>query len=138
MTTFLQQERDGAVWTVTMNQPATRNALTGNTAVQEFVDLCEAVARDSSVRVVIVTGAEPVFSSGGNVKDMTRFFDEALTASAIREEYRQAGRTHCGQPWPDIAHDQAAVARRPASGTAYVAGHVSLRSSHCAQDARAS
>jgi enoyl-CoA hydratase/carnithine racemase len=48
-----------------------RNALTGNTAVQEFVDLCESVAHDASVRVVVITG-DPVFSSGGNVKDMRR------------------------------------------------------------------
>ncbi|MDP1165755.1 enoyl-CoA hydratase-related protein, partial [Klebsiella pneumoniae] len=34
-------------------------------------------------------GAGPIFSSGGNVKDMQRFFDDALTPDAIREEYRQ-------------------------------------------------
>jgi len=33
---FLTIERDGAILTVTMNQPETRNALTGNTAVAEF------------------------------------------------------------------------------------------------------
>ena len=37
---FLTIERDGAILTVTMNQPETRNALTGNTAVEEFVQLC--------------------------------------------------------------------------------------------------
>ncbi|MGD9945790.1 MAG: crotonase/enoyl-CoA hydratase family protein [Burkholderiaceae bacterium] len=88
MDSFLQVQRDGAVWTVTMNQPQTRNALTGNSAVQEFVDLCDQVARDDSVRVVILTGADPVFSSGGNVKDMKRFFDESITPAAIRNEYR--------------------------------------------------
>ncbi len=88
MSSFLQHQREGAVWIVTMNQPDTRNALTGNTAVQEFVDLCEEVARDASVRVVVVTGADPVFSSGGNVKDMRRFFDDAVTPAAIRDEYR--------------------------------------------------
>ncbi|HEY4067784.1 MAG TPA: crotonase/enoyl-CoA hydratase family protein [Burkholderiaceae bacterium] len=86
--TFLQQARDGGILTVTMNQPATRNALTGNTAVAEFIALCEEVARDASVRVVVLTGADPVFSSGGNVKDMRRFFDDALTPAAIRDEYR--------------------------------------------------
>lgn len=67
---FLHIERDGAILTLTMNQPATRNALTGNTAVDEFVQACTDIARDTSVRAVIVTGAGPVFSSGGNVKDM--------------------------------------------------------------------
>jgi enoyl-CoA hydratase/carnithine racemase len=40
------------------------------------------------VRVVILTGEGPVFSSGGNVKDMQRFFQQQISADAIREEYR--------------------------------------------------
>lgn len=86
---FLNIARDGAILTVTMNQPETRNALTGNTAVDEFVQLCDDVRRDASVKVVILTASGPIFSSGGNVKDMQRFFDEALTPDMIREEYRQ-------------------------------------------------
>lgn len=86
--TFLSIERDGGVWVVTMNQPETRNALTGNTAVDEFVRLCEDVRKDTSVKAIILTAAGPIFSSGGNVKDMQRFFDEALTPDLIREEYR--------------------------------------------------
>ena len=89
MSTFLSIERDGAIVTLTMNQPATRNALTGNTAVDEFVQACADIARDTSVRVVIITGAGPVFSSGGNVKDMQRFFGNDLSPEVIREEYRQ-------------------------------------------------
>jgi enoyl-CoA hydratase/carnithine racemase len=88
MTDFLLIQQDGGVLTVTMNQPATRNALTGNSAVVEFVALAERVARDASVRAVVLTGAGPVFSSGGNVKDMRRFFDDALTPAMIRDEYR--------------------------------------------------
>lgn len=86
---FLNIARDGAIWTLTMNQPETRNALTGNTAVEEFVQVCDEIRCDASVKAVILTGAGPIFSSGGNVKDMQRFFDDALTPDAIREEYRQ-------------------------------------------------
>jgi enoyl-CoA hydratase/carnithine racemase len=86
---FLNTRRDGAILTLTMNQPETRNALTGNTAVEEFVQACAAVQRDTSVKAVIVTAEGPIFSSGGNVKDMRRFFDDALTPDAIREEYCQ-------------------------------------------------
>ncbi|WP_280188636.1 crotonase/enoyl-CoA hydratase family protein [Delftia sp. PS-11] len=86
---FLKLERDGAILTITMDQPGTRNALTGNTAVQEFVQVCDDIRRDASIKAVILTGEGPVFSSGGNVKDMQRFFDDALTPEAIREEYRQ-------------------------------------------------
>ena len=86
---FLTQERNGAILTVTMKQPETRNALTGNSAVDEFVQLCDDARKDASVKVIILTGAGPIFSSGGNVKDMKRFFDDALTPDLIREEYRQ-------------------------------------------------
>ncbi|NLD67327.1 MAG: crotonase/enoyl-CoA hydratase family protein [Limnobacter sp.] len=88
MAAFLKYEQNGGIVTLTMNQPETRNALTGNTAVDEFVAAARRIATDMSVRVVILTGAGPVFSSGGNVKDMRRFFDDALTPAAIREEYR--------------------------------------------------
>ena len=88
MTHFLKSEREGAVLILTMNQPETRNALTGNTAVQEFVDACDAIRLDPSIRCVILTGTGPVFSSGGNVKDMQRYFNESLTPDTIREEYR--------------------------------------------------
>lgn len=87
--TFLNIQRDGPILTLTMSQPETRNALTGNTAVQEFVQICDDIRKDPSVRVVILTAEGPVFSSGGNVKDMKRFFDEALTPDMISEEYRQ-------------------------------------------------
>ncbi len=86
---FLHTQRDGAILTLTLDQPETRNALTGNSAVDELVDACEAVRRDDGIKVVILTGAGPVFSSGGNVKDMQRFFDPALTPDRIREEYRR-------------------------------------------------
>ena len=89
MTTFLQTSRSNGILTLTMNQPETRNALTGNNAVQEFVDACAAIALDTSVRVVIITGAGPVFCSGGNVKDMRRFFEQDIAPDRIREEYRQ-------------------------------------------------
>jgi enoyl-CoA hydratase/carnithine racemase len=85
---FLQISRDGAVVTWTMNHPATRNALTGNTAIDEIVAAASAASTDPSVRAIILTGAGPVFSSGGNVKDMARFAQPGLDANAIRNEYR--------------------------------------------------
>jgi enoyl-CoA hydratase/carnithine racemase len=78
---FLQISRDGAVVTWTMNHPATRNALTGNTAIDEIVAAASAASTDPSVRAIILTGAGPVFSSGGNVKDMARFAQPGLDAN---------------------------------------------------------
>ena len=88
MSEFLIYQQDGPVVTLTMNQPEVRNALTGNTAVQEFVDACARITADNSVRAVIVTGAGTAFSSGGNVKDMRRFFEQDIDPSRIRDEYR--------------------------------------------------
>jgi len=85
---FLKTSRDGAVLTLTMSQPETRNALTGNTAVEEFVQACAEIGQDRTVRVVILTGEGPVFSSGGNVKNMQRYYEQQLSPEVIREEYR--------------------------------------------------
>lgn len=86
MTPFLKYEQSGAIVTLTMNQPETRNALTGNSAPEEFVAACERIGADASVRVVVLTGAGPVFSSGGNLKHMQQMFD--LPQTAIRQWYR--------------------------------------------------
>lgn len=88
MASFLKTTREGAVLTLTMSHPETRNALTGNSAVDEFVRACSAINLDRSVRAVIVTGEGPAFSSGGNVKNMERYFKEQLSPEVIREEYR--------------------------------------------------
>ena len=45
MTNFLVYEQNGPVVTLTMNQPEVRNALTGNTAVDEFVAACDRIRR---------------------------------------------------------------------------------------------
>lgn len=70
MNAFLQIEREGGIVTVRMNHPDTRNALTTTEQIQEFVDLCAAVRRDKSVRVMVLTGNGRAFCAGGNVKDM--------------------------------------------------------------------
>ncbi|MBB1632494.1 MULTISPECIES: crotonase/enoyl-CoA hydratase family protein [Cupriavidus] len=89
MEKFLRVERDGNIMVLTMSQPETRNALTGNTAVEELLQACNDASMDPSVRVVILTAEGTVFSSGGNVKDMLRYQQENLSPDAIREEYRR-------------------------------------------------
>lgn len=86
--TFLKSEQVGNVLTLTLNQPATRNALTGNTAIAELLEAIARAATDPKIRVLILTGADPVFCSGGNVKDMQRFHDPSMDPAAIREDYR--------------------------------------------------
>ncbi|MCC7166588.1 MAG: crotonase/enoyl-CoA hydratase family protein [Rhodospirillales bacterium] len=89
MGSFLLYDQAGPIVTLTMNQPETRNPLTGNSAVEEFVGACRKISEDGSVRAVILTGAGSAFSSGGNVKDMRRHYGpDSHDGTAIREEYR--------------------------------------------------
>lgn len=86
---FLKTTREGPIVVLTMNQPETRNALTGNTAVEEIVRACEDVQNDQSVRALILTGGGPVFCSGGNVKDMQKYAQGKFSPEEVREEYRR-------------------------------------------------
>lgn len=88
MESFLRIQREANIVIWTMDQASTRNALTGNTAVEEIVAACEAAAADHSIRAVILTGAGKIFSSGGNLKDMLRYQTERYNAAQVREEYR--------------------------------------------------
>lgn len=63
--------QDGAIVTITLNQPETRNALTDMSVIDAVVAALERMGNDPSVRVGILTGAGPSFSSGGNLKKMT-------------------------------------------------------------------
>jgi 2-(1,2-epoxy-1,2-dihydrophenyl)acetyl-CoA isomerase len=62
-------ERTGAVATVTLNRPDTRNAI-DLTMRQELVSALDDVEADEAVRVLILTGAGGHFCAGGDVKSM--------------------------------------------------------------------
>jgi enoyl-CoA hydratase/carnithine racemase len=86
---FLIYQQDSGIVTLTMNQPEARNPLTGNTAVEEFVQACERIAADPGIKVVVLTGAGSAFCSGGNVKSMQRYWVDAIPPMAIRDEYER-------------------------------------------------
>jgi 2-(1,2-epoxy-1,2-dihydrophenyl)acetyl-CoA isomerase len=71
MTQDLLETREGGIATLTMNRPEARNAFT-----REMMDaLAEALprlARDASVRLVVLTGAANAFCAGGDVKGFAR------------------------------------------------------------------
>lgn len=64
------EQADDGIVTLTMNRPDQRNALSEIPQMLEFVEVCERIANDRSVRVVILTGAGSAFSAGGNIKHM--------------------------------------------------------------------
>lgn len=89
MSTFLNIQRQADTLILTMNQPELRNPLTGNSAVEEFLVAFDTVADDRSIKVVILTGNGPAFSTGGNVKDMGRYLGDSIKPSDIRQDYRR-------------------------------------------------
>lgn len=90
MQPFLDYQLEDGVAVITMNRPDQRNALTEYSQFQEFVDLCEKMSGDLSVRAVILTGSGSAFCAGGNVKDMQeRSGIFAGSTSELRENYRK-------------------------------------------------
>jgi enoyl-CoA hydratase/carnithine racemase len=61
---------ENGIATVTLNRPETRNIITSAEMIAEIEEVCRQVNRDLSIKVLIITGADPAFSSGGNVKEM--------------------------------------------------------------------
>ncbi|MBE3200350.1 enoyl-CoA hydratase/isomerase family protein [Frankia sp. CH37] len=72
MTTLVRYQVDpSGVATVTLDDPATRNAL-GDALLDQLLDRLEQARADDAVRVVILASADDrVFSSGGNLKAFT-------------------------------------------------------------------
>lgn len=66
----LLYQQDGAVVTLTLNRPETRNAISEDDMIAALEAAVGRINRDMSVRVAILTGGGSAFSSGGNVKHM--------------------------------------------------------------------
>jgi enoyl-CoA hydratase/carnithine racemase len=82
--------RDGHVETWTLNLPERRNPISDLPMVEALEEAATRVSADVSVRAVILTGAGPAFSSGGDVKAMaerTGMFGG--TGAEIADGYRR-------------------------------------------------
>lgn len=55
---------------VTLADPGTRNAITGEETIEELLDALHDAETDKVTTVVVIDAEGPAFSSGGNVKDM--------------------------------------------------------------------
>ncbi len=67
-TPYVRSERDGATAVVTLDSPHNRNALSRRLLAELHGALTGALA-DDGVRVVVLTGAGPVFCSGADLKE---------------------------------------------------------------------
>jgi enoyl-CoA hydratase/carnithine racemase len=81
-------ENDNGVMTLTLHDPATRNAINPDMA-QEFFAALDRFEGDPELRALLLTGAEPSFCSGANV----RGFNSSIQA---REE---SSETVAAMPW---------------------------------------
>ena len=68
---------DGHVATLTMNRPASRNALSED-MLDALADQLSAVGDDDNVHVLILTGAGPAFSAGHNLREIQADGDPAF------------------------------------------------------------
>ncbi len=83
------QVTDG-IAVLTLNRPDTRNAITGAEMIAEVEAACKVVNDDVNIRVLVITAADPAFSSGGNVKDMAAKAGMfAGTPAQVMENYRK-------------------------------------------------
>ncbi|MBK1635384.1 crotonase/enoyl-CoA hydratase family protein [Rhodovulum adriaticum] len=105
MTDKLLIAQEGAIATLTLNMPETRNALTDADLCDAVVDAMGRIAADQSVRCAILTGAGLAFSSGGNLKHMQEkhsiFAGDAIEAKdAYRTGIQRMARAiwHCEVP----------------------------------------
>ena len=89
MNTSLKYEQHGHVALLTLNDPATRNALTGEEIFSAFEQAVIRINADLSIRAVILTGEGKAFCSGGNVRDMSEKSGMfGGTPEQIAEQYR--------------------------------------------------
>lgn len=68
-TSFLYEQTDAGVATITLNRPERLNAITFE-VYRELTDTFAALRADKDVRAVVITGAGKAFCSGGDVHDI--------------------------------------------------------------------
>ncbi len=85
---YVKVDETEGVLTVTLHDPATRNAINGDMA-GEFFAVLERFQDSPELRTLVLTGAEPAFCSGANV----RGFSNSIQSRQAR------GETERNRPW---------------------------------------
>jgi enoyl-CoA hydratase len=73
---------DGGARTITFNRPKAKNALTVAMR-REFCELLDQADHDQSLRAVILTGTDPVFTAGVDYKEVDPSFDPRQRRFAV-------------------------------------------------------
>jgi enoyl-CoA hydratase len=95
MTTTVRLDRDGEIWTVTIERPEVRNAVDGPTA-RALADAFRAFDADAVARVAILTGAGGHFCGGADLRTVAsgsspRDLGNAANALALDDDMANDG-----------------------------------------------
>ena len=102
---FIQTENREGVFIVTMHDPPTRNAL-GPRMADELMECLDLFEDDPSARVLLLTGTEPSFCSGANVRGFNQQIQD-----------REAGKPEGGElPWGKMESQYASRGQKVAFG----------------------
>jgi enoyl-CoA hydratase len=96
---------DGPVATVTLNRPAARNAISSE-LLTRLVEAMAAADADEAVHAIILTGADPAFCAGVDLKELGR------ETSVLRAG--QPGQPGSHSPWPPASKPVIAAVNGPA------------------------
>ena len=88
---FIKTETRDGVFILTMHDPPTRNAL-GSDMSQEMNDVLDRFESDPDQRVLLLTGTEPSFCSGANVRGFNQRIED-------REQQAEEGSEPAPLPW---------------------------------------
>jgi enoyl-CoA hydratase/carnithine racemase len=91
MSDVLVQETEAGVRTLTLNRPASRNAL-GDGLNGALYDALLAADEDEEVRVIVLTGADPAFCAGLDLKEAARDATAYSRQFAAKNCISQVGR----------------------------------------------
>lgn len=83
MSQYLSIERDAGLLTLCMQRPDKKNALT-RAMYAGMAEVLDEAARDSSVRVVLLTGGEHCFTSGNDVSDFLQAPPSGLNSEVFQ------------------------------------------------------
>jgi enoyl-CoA hydratase len=97
MSDTLLLERDAGVAVVTLNRPDSRNALNSE-LLRSLYDAFTDLEADDSIGAVVITGADPAFCAGLDLKELGAS-GANLRGSASGE---RSGRERAGTPWPAL------------------------------------
>lgn len=91
---FINVEEQDGVMIITMDDPKTRNAI-GDDMHKEINEELDRLESDPNLRCLVLTGKDPSFCSGANVRGMARGIDQ-------REE-SQGKKELADMPWDEIS-----------------------------------